>query len=107
MSYSSLSIWVSTLYSILRSSLNSDASSDVHSRLMLAYKEGKHGCLPSHSVTHLLLSVPEWWYLSVFLVTLIMALVHAEVYDTGLPVRSLRRRAPCLTVADLRRAGVE
>ncbi|KAL8276920.1 hypothetical protein RQP46_010648 [Phenoliferia psychrophenolica] len=38
---------------------------DVHNRLMRAYPE-----------------VPEWWFLIVFVVCLVIAIVHAEVYNT-------------------------
>ncbi|KAF9202183.1 hypothetical protein BGZ59_002283, partial [Podila verticillata] len=44
------------------------ASQDIHYKLMQAYKE-----------------VPEWWYLSLFTVMVILAIVTCEVWDYGLP----------------------
>ncbi|KAL8277639.1 hypothetical protein RQP46_009912 [Phenoliferia psychrophenolica] len=46
-----------------------DMFTDVHNRLMAVYPE-----------------VPEWWFLLVFVVTLVMACVHAEIYETQLPI---------------------
>ncbi|CAO1624938.1 unnamed protein product [Sympodiomycopsis kandeliae] len=42
---------------------------DVHAKLMRKYKH-----------------VPDWWYMIPFAVAIIMAIINAEVYDTGLPV---------------------
>ena len=45
---------------------------DVHSRLMAVYPE-----------------VPHWWYIGVFLMSFVMAVICIEVYDTQLPVWAL------------------
>ncbi|KAM0748121.1 OPT oligopeptide transporter [Meredithblackwellia eburnea MCA 4105] len=52
---------------------------DVHNRLMLKYRE-----------------VPEWWYFTILAITLVMAIVHSEVYNTGLPVWAIFL---CLTIS--------
>ncbi|KAF9096029.1 hypothetical protein BGX29_008765 [Mortierella sp. GBA35] len=44
------------------------ASQDIHYKLMQAYKE-----------------VPEWWYLSLFCVTVALSIVTCEVWEYGLP----------------------
>ncbi|KAK3835457.1 MAG: OPT family small oligopeptide transporter [Linnemannia gamsii] len=44
------------------------ASQDVHYKLMQAYKE-----------------VPEWWYLTLFCITVMLSIITCEVWDYGLP----------------------
>ncbi|KAL8283601.1 hypothetical protein RQP46_005396 [Phenoliferia psychrophenolica] len=46
-----------------------DAYNDVHNRLMRAYKE-----------------VPEWWYLTILVISVVFGIVANEVYETQLPV---------------------
>ena len=45
---------------------------DIHAKLMRCYPE-----------------VPDWWYLTLFCISFVLAIVAVEVWDTGIPVWSL------------------
>ncbi len=57
---------------------------DIHARLMSKYKQGKlwFYMFPSSTYEKSIWSVPDWWYLGIFLTMFILGVISIEVWPT-------------------------
>lgn len=63
---------------------------DIHARLMSVYSQGNITIFMRFGVivvlTHAFSSVPDWWYLVLFLVMFALGVISIELWHTQLPV---------------------